>query len=264
MTGRNRWLIALLLLAPAVAGCGGTAARTEGGAQVRVAVAANLKPAFEEVAAAFRAAHPGVAATPTFGSSGNFYAQLANRAPFDVFLSADTQYSEQLAEQKLSGPPFRYAVGRLVVWVPNDSALDLDKLGVKAAADPSVRKVALANPRHAPYGRAAEAALKAAGVYDAVKPKLVAGDNVEQAAQYAHSGAADLGLVPLSLALTPNMARRGRYVLVPAESHPPLEQAGVILDWAQDKSAAEELRDFLLGPHGREILARHGYEAPRG
>jgi molybdate transport system substrate-binding protein len=264
MTGCNRWLIALLLLAPAVAGCGGTAARTEGGAQVRVAVAANLKPAFEEVAATFQVEHPGVTVTPTYGSSGNFYAQLVNRAPFDVFLSADTQYPEQLAGQKLSGPPFLYAVGRLVAWVPSDSALDLDKLGVRAAADPRVRKVAIANPRHAPYGRAAEAALRAAGVYDAARPKLVAGDNVEQAAQYAHSGAADLGLVPLSLALTPNMARRGRYALVPTDLHPPLEQAGVVLDWAQDKHAAEALRDFLLGPRGREILARHGYEAPRG
>jgi molybdate transport system substrate-binding protein len=263
MTVFNRWLVALMLLAPSV-GCAGSATRTEGSAQVRVAVAANLKPAFEEIAAAFQSEHPGVAITATYGSSGNFTAQLVNRAPFDVFLSADTHYPEQLAEQHLSGEPFPYAVGRLVVWVPNASALDLDKLGVRATADPSVRRVAIANPRHAPYGRAAEAALQAAGVYEQVRPKLVLGDNVEQAAQYAQSGAANLGLVPLSLALVPNMAQRGRYVLVPADLHPPLEQAGIILNWAQDKRAAEQLRDFLLGPRGREILARHGYEAPRG
>ena len=146
--------------------------------------------------------------------------------------------------------------------MPSESPLDVQKLGVKAAADPAVRKVAIANPRHAPYGRAAEAALKAAGVYETVQSRLVAGDNVEQAAQFVHGGAADVGLIPLSLAL--NMAGRGRYAVVSADQHPPLDQAGVVLDWAQDRAAAEQLRDFLLSADGQAILQKHGYEPPKG
>jgi molybdate transport system substrate-binding protein len=263
--GRGGGIFTALALGCLLAGCRGGDPQPESARQVRVAAAANLKPAFDEVVGVFREQHPDVRVAVTYGSSGNFFAQLSNRAPFDVFLSADVDYPRRLVEQgqAAEGPPFVYAVGQVVVWIPTASGLDLDRLGVRAVADPSVRKVAIANPRHAPYGRAAEAALKKLSVYDQVKDRLVFGENIEQAAQFAESGAADVGLLALSQALSPALKGKGRYWLVPRDSYPALEQAGVILAWAQDLPAAEALRAFLLGGGGREVLRKHGYEFPK-
>jgi molybdate transport system substrate-binding protein len=162
VNGKSLGTLAVVALGCLLAGCRGDPKRAEGTREVRVAAAANLKAAFDDVAGEFRKQHPDVQVTVTYGSSGNFFAQLTNRAPFDLFLSADVGYPRKLVEQgqAAAGTEFVYAVGRLVVWVPGGSALDLDRLGIRAIADPSVRKVAIANPRHAPYGRAAEAALK--------------------------------------------------------------------------------------------------------
>src|SRR4029077_6100604 len=134
------------------------------------------------------------------------------QAPFDIFFSADIDYPRKLIDAGLADADseFLYAEGRSVGWVPNSSPLDLETLGIRAVADPSVRKVAIANPQHAPYGRAAEAALKTLGAYDAVKDRLVFGENIAQAAQFVESGAADVGLIALSLALSPAMKDKGR------------------------------------------------------
>src|SRR5439155_3328701 len=188
-------------------GCGGPSGDAATPREVRVAAASDLKFAFDELARDFQARHTGIAVKVTYGSSGNFYTQLASEAPFDLFLSADLDYPRKLVAQgrAVKETEFQYAVGRLVVWVPNGSPLDLDQLGIRAVTDPRVKKVAIANPRHAPYGRAAEAALKHAGVYDQVKDRLVLGENIAQAAQFVESGAADVGLVALSLALAPTL-----------------------------------------------------------
>jgi molybdate transport system substrate-binding protein len=232
--------------------------------EVRVAAASDLKFALADVVAAFAQVHPGVAVKVTYGSSGNFYTQLTSEAPFDLFLSADLEYPRKLVEQgrAVEGTEFEYAVGRLVVWVPNGSPLDLDKLGLRSVAEPGVKKIAIANPRHAPYGRAAEAALKHSGVYDQVKDRLVLGENIAQAAQFVESGAADVGLIALSLAVAPNLKERGRYWEVPADNYPRLDQGGVELTWAKDKAAARWLRDFIKGAHGREILRKYGFRLP--
>lgn len=229
--------------------------------EVRVAAASDLKFALAEIAAGFTHVHPNITVTVTYGSSGNFYTQLASEAPFDLFLSADREYPRKLVEQgrAVRDSEFQYAVGRLVVWVPNGSPLDLEKLGVRAAADPRVKKVAIANPRHAPYGRAAEAALKHAGVSDQVKDRLVLGENIAQAAQFVESGAADVGLIALSLALAPTMKDRGRFWEVPADAYPRIDQCGVELTWAKDKAATKVLCDFLTGEHGREVLRKFGF-----
>src|SRR5262249_40754304 len=178
---------------------------------VRVAAAADLKFALDEAAAEFRSKNPGIAVTVTYGSSGTLYAQLTQEAPFDLFLSADIDYPRKLIEQRkaVKESEFLYAVGHLVVWVPNGSKLDVDALGIRAVADPAVRKVAVANPRTAPYGRAAESALKTLGVYDRVKDRLVFGENIAQTAQFVEFGAADVGLIALSLALAPSMKDKG-------------------------------------------------------
>jgi molybdate transport system substrate-binding protein len=229
--------------------------------EVRVAAAADLQFAFDDVVKAFRADHPDIAVQVNYGASGNFYSQLSNHAPFDLFLSADIDYPRKLIEQGLAekDSEFLYAVGHLVVWVPKSSPLDVEKTGIKTLLDPSVKKVAIANPRHAPYGRAAEAALKSLGVYEQVKDKLVLGENVAQTAQFVQSGAVDVGLIALSLAVAPAVQNQGRYWEVPLDVYPRLEQGGVILSWVQNKQAAESLRAFLLSPKGKAILKRFGF-----
>jgi molybdate transport system substrate-binding protein len=167
--------------------------------EVRVAAASDLKFALDEMLEAFHAHHSDIHAQVTYGSSGNFFAQLSNRAPFDLFLSADVEYPRKLIEQGLApkDTEFLYGVGRIVVWVPRPSPLDLERLGMQALLDPSVRKIAIANPKHAPYGRAAEAAMKTLGVYDKAQERLVFGENIAQTAQFVQSGAADLGIMGL-------------------------------------------------------------------
>jgi molybdate transport system substrate-binding protein len=175
-------------------------------------------------------------------------------------------YPRKLIDAGLTAPDsaFLYAIGHLVVWVPKSSALDVEKLGLQALLDPSVRKIAIANPKFAPYGRAAEAALKKAGLYDKVQDRLVLGDNIAQTAQFVQSGAADVGILALSLALAPTFQAEGRYAEVHAELFPRLEQGGVILSWARDEEVARLLRAFLLGGEGKAVLRRYGFHLPEG
>jgi molybdate transport system substrate-binding protein len=231
---------------------------------VRVAAAADLQFAMRDVLAAFKSHHPDVEVTVTNGSSGIFFAQLENQAPFDVFLSADMDYPRRLIDEGLARPEsaFQYAVGHLVLWVPNQSPIDVEKLGIQAVLDPSVRKVVIANPNHAPYGRAAEAALRSSGMYDRIKDRLVLGDNIAQTAQFIDSGAAEIGLIALSLALAPELRERGRYWELPLDAYPRLEQGGVILNWAEDLESANLLCTFLKEPEGKEILHRYGFMLP--
>ncbi|MBO0698649.1 MAG: molybdate ABC transporter substrate-binding protein [Zavarzinella sp.] len=257
-------LLAAGLLLVGAGGCERTPTIGPAGREIRVAAAADLKFALDDAAAEFMKRNPDTKVTATYGSSGTLYAQLTNDAPFDLFLSADIDYPRKLIEQERAAreSEFLYAVGHLVVWVPNGSGLDLDRLGLKAVTDPAVRKVALANPKTAPYGRAAEAALKTQGLYDGVKDRLVFGENVAQTAQFAESGAADVGLIALSLAMSPAMKDKGRYWLVPLDAYPRLEQGGVILTGARDAEAARSFRAFLTGPDGRAVLKRYGFTLP--
>ena len=231
--------------------------------QVRVAAASDLRFALNELARRFEADHD-VKVTASYGSSGTFYTQLLNQAPFDLFLSADLEYPRQLAARGLTidGTEFQYAVGRLVVWTRRSSGLDLEAAGLRTLADPAVAHVAIANPAHAPYGRAAVAAMQSAAVYDAVRQKLVFGENVEQALQFAQSGAADAGIVALSLALAPPVKDQGRYVIVPLETYPRITQGGIILRWAADVDSARALRAFIIGAEGRAVLKRYGFFLP--
>lgn len=258
-------LLALVggLILPQALGCSGAPSNVRGGT-VRVAAAADLQFALEEAVADFRKRHPDIGVTVSYGSSGSFFTQLSKQAPFDLFLSADSDYPRRLVEEGLADreTQFVYATGHLVVWVRNQSPLDVKALGVRAVLDPRVKKVAIANPRYAPYGRAAEASLKKLGLYEQVQQRLVLGDNIAQTAQFVETGAADVGLVALSLALAPTLREKGRYAEVPADAYPRLEQSGVILSWAQDRPAAETLRAFLQGDDGRAILGRYGFGAP--
>ncbi len=232
--------------------------------QVSVAAAADLKFALDDVVAEFQKSSPMIQVTVTYGSSGNFYSQLSNKAPFDIYFSADIEYPRKLVAAGLApkDTEFFYAVGQIVVWVPTDSAIDVQKLGIESLAQPSVRKIAIANPAHAPYGRAAEAAMKKLAVYDGIKDKLVLGENIAQTAQFVESGAADIGVIALSLALAPAMRDKGRYWSVPLDAYPKLEQGGVILSWAKDLDATQQFKAIVTGTEGRAILKRYGFVLP--
>ena len=242
-----------LLLCLLSAGCG----RRVEPRKLTIAASADLSFALNEISLKFRAIHPDVDLQMAYGSSGSFYAQIRNQAPFDIFLSADVEYPRKLVEDGIGARDslFVYAVGRIVVWVPAASPLD-PATALRAA---SVRHVAIANPGHAPYGRAAEAALRSLGLYDSVAGKLVLGENVAQALQFVQSGAAEVGIVALSLALAPPVRGQGRYWEVPGAAYPKIEQGGVIL---KDSKAARELRAFLLGAGARRILKEYGFSLP--
>jgi molybdate transport system substrate-binding protein len=225
--------------------------------KLAIAAAADLNFALPEIARQFRTARPAVELEIAYGSSGNFLAQISNGAPFDVFLSADVEYPRKLASAGVTAgnPVFTYAVGRLVVWVPAASPLD----PATALRDPSLRHLAIANPQHAPYGRAAQAALRTLGLYASVEPKLVLGENIAQTLQFVESGAADAGIVAMSLALAPPVRARGRYWEIPPDAYPRMEQGGIIL---KDSAAARDFRGFLLSSGGRRILRQYGFLVP--
>lgn len=253
------WLLALLVLS----GCKKAAPPPpETPTKITVAVAASMRHAFEEIAAAFESAHPGIDVEATYGASGGFYAQILQQAPFSLFLSADTEYPRQLVAGGRAVADFPYAVGRLVLWAPKSAGLDVGTRGLEALRDPRVQKVAIANPTTAPYGRAAIATLQKHGLEAEIRARLAHAENVGQAAQFVQSGAAQIGLFALSLTTVPEMKDDGDAWLVPDTDHEPLEQSGVILPGAGDPAAAEKLRDFLLGPVGRAILERHGFSPP--
>jgi molybdate transport system substrate-binding protein len=243
-------LISLALLGAA---CGRPAAPRK----LRIAAASDLQFALAEAARQFHQQHPQTDVAVDYGSSGNFYAQIRNGAPFDLFLSADIQYPRALEHDGIAraGPVFVYANGRLAVWVPATSPLD----PATALRDPNTHRIAIANPQHAPYGRAAEAALRSMGLYESVEKKLVLGENISQTLQFVQSGAADAGIVALSLALAPTVRAEGRYWEIPPESYPKMEQGGVIL---KDSAAARDFRDWLLGSSGRSLLKQYGFSLP--
>lgn len=262
---RRAHLAALLVLAAVLAGCGagGSAAGGTPLREVRIAAASDLKFALEELQPLLDEQHPGVVMKTTYGSSGTFLQQIGNGAPFDVFLSADLAYPQQLAADGLAqeADVFPYAVGRLVLWTPEGSPVD-PAPGLAVLTDPTVRRVAVANPQHAPYGRAAVAALRSNQLDDDVTPKLVLGESVSQAAEFVQSGSADAGIVALSLVLSDPLRDQGRWVEVPLTDFPELLQGGVVLAGAQDPTAARAVRDTLRSEPGRALLRRYGFSLP--
>lgn len=227
--------------------------------EIRVAAASDLTAALPEIVQSFeKECHCKV--TVSFGSSGNFYQQLQNSAPFDVFLSADLQYPQKLQDAGLTAPGTltRYATGKIVLWTRNESKLDISR-GLKSLTGPEVKKVAIANPQHAPYGKAAEAALKAEGVYDQVASKLVLGENISQTALFAQTGNADAGIIALSLALNPTMKNAGHYVEIPSTEYLPIQQAAVVMKNSKNVDLARKFAQFLSGGRALQVLHQYGF-----
>jgi len=230
------------------------AAMLHQGPKVLVAAAADLRYAMDSLVALYTKSHPEANVQVVYGSSGNFFEQIKNGAPFDLFFSADMAYVEHLREAgKLSGPVIRYATGHLVLWSLH---ADVSK-GMSVLTD--VAKIAIANPEHAPYGQRAVESLKYFKIYDAVQSKLVMGENISQAAQFAATGSADVGMIALSLALSPPM-RNGHYWVVPEESHGPLEQGFALLAHAAGNNAAADFAAFVQSAPARELLHRFGFQ----
>jgi molybdate transport system substrate-binding protein len=230
--------------------------------KVRVAAAADLKFAMSDLARRYEEqSHNRVDAT--YGSSGNFFSQIQNGAPFDVFFSADIDYPRKLEAAGLAEPGtlYEYAVGRIVIWMPADSRVDVAKQEWAALLDASVQRIAIANPEHAPYGRAAVAALRKAGIYEHVSAKLVYGDNISQAGQFVQSGNAQAGIVALSLATSPAM-KDGKRWEIPAAMHSPIQQAAMVLKGAQNKEAARAFLEFVKSEAGRATLVKYGFSFP--
>jgi len=228
--------------------------------EITVAAAADLQFAMQDIAARFQK-ETGKTVKLTYGSSGNFFQQIQNGAPFDIFFSANLDYAKKLDAAGLTEPGsyYQYAKGKIVIWVPKESKLDLTP-GMKAFLDPSVKKIAVANPQHAPYGQAAVAAMQSQNVYEKVKDRFVLGENISQTASFVVSGSADVGIVALSLALSPNMKDKGRYVEVPADEYPPIEQACVILGSSKNKETARQFMAFIKTSAIADVLRSYGFD----
>jgi molybdate transport system substrate-binding protein len=231
--------------------------------ELTVAAAADLSSALQEVATNYEK-RVGVAVKLSFGASGALTQQIENGAPFDIFFSADMDYPRQLitAGQADAATLYRYAVGELVLWAPADSPLDFEKKKITVLLDPLVKKISIANPQHAPYGRAAVATLKHYNLYEKISEKIVMGENVAQAAQFVESGNAQVGFVALAHALAPAMQGKGKYWRVPAEAYPQLDQGVVIISRSLHKTDAVAFLEYIKTAEAAAVLRRYGFSLP--
>lgn len=230
---------------------------------LRVAAAADLEPVLPPILEQFRQA-TGIHAEATYQASAMLTTQIINGAPFDVFLSADLGYPRKLIDAGLadaagsadSSTPITYAKGTLVLWARKDSPLPPPSLDL--LRNPALKRLAIANPDRAPYGRAAVAALTGLKIYDSLKPRLATAENIAQAAQFVDSGNADAGLISLTSALTAHMASSGAYFIIPRDLYPPIEQGAVIVSHTTQRASAHKLLDYLLSPPIQAQLAKAG------
>ena len=246
-------LVALVLLA-------GSA--SPGAAQsLTIAAASDLQGVLPQIVSRFEA-ETRQTTRVVFGSSGNFFSQIQNGAPFDLYLSADIDYPRRLEQAGLAEPGslYHYATGRIVLWALKEKAALLGN-GLPGLTAAGVKRIAIANPDHAPYGRAAVAALRSAGVYDQVRSKLVLGENVSQAAQFVESGNADVGIIALSIAKIPAIEQRGTSLDLPASGYPPIDQAAVIVKASKLQPAARRFMAFLQTPAIVDLMRRYGFAA---
>jgi molybdate transport system substrate-binding protein len=228
--------------------------------RLTIAAAADLRFALDEIVVLFKRAHPSAQIETIYGSSGNFSTQIRQGAPYDIYFSADIAYPRALKAEGLAASEVQpYGVGHIVLW---SSSRDASRMTLADLAGPAIPKIAIANPLHAPYGKRAEEALKAAGVWEQVEARLVYGENIAQTAQYVQSGNAQVGIIALSLALSPELARLGGYALIPGKLHQPLEQGFIITRRAADNLLARDFAAFIAGKEARTVMTRYGFVLP--
>lgn len=225
---------------------------------ITVAAAADLHQALDKVADAYRQQHPGSKVEVVYGASGTLLSQIEQGAPFELFFSADSNYPQQLVDHgKAGGQPVPYAMGHLVLW---SASIDMRQVQVADLAQARFGRIAIANPQHAPYGKRAEEALRAAGVWDAVQPRLVFGENIAQTAQFAQSGNAQVGLIAESLAIASPV--KGSYAQVPANLYEPLRQSFVLTQRGAGNALAQDFARYVQSAPARAILAGYGFSLP--
>lgn len=229
-------------------------------ADMTVAAAADLKFAMDEIVAIFRQSNPSDKVEVIYGSSGKFFAQIQQGAPYDLYFSADIAYARELAKAGFAASEAkRYALGRIVLW---SASLDAGAMTLDSLADPRITRIATANPKHAPYGKRAEEALRASGIWAKVEAKLVYGENIAQTAQFVQTGNAQVGIIALALAVSPDLARHGSYWLIPDSLHAPLEQGFIITKRAERNALALHFADFMDSKPVRAVMTRYGFILP--
>ncbi|HEU4790809.1 MAG TPA: molybdate ABC transporter substrate-binding protein [Flavobacterium sp.] len=256
MTIKNQLLSILIALMPL--------AFSSANAQQKITIvaAANLKVALDSITTVFKIQNPTIDAQVTYGASGKLFEQISNGAPFDLFFSADMDYPNELKKKNLTASEVKmYATGKLAIW---SKKTDPNVKKMNSLLNVNITKITIANPATAPYGEKAVESLKFYKVYDKVKSKLVFGENITQAAQFTTTGAADIGIVALSLVLTPNMQKEGgKYYIIPEKSHAPLEQGCVILKRAQGNANAIKFYNFISSKKATAILKHYGYSTKK-
>lgn len=234
-----------------------TAAHAE---KITVAAAADLKFAMDEISASFKKNSPGNELEIIYGSSGKFHTQIQQGAPYDLFFSADIAFPRELVKKGMAASEVKpYAVGRVVLW---SNSMDASKMTLASLTDPKISRIAIANPKHAPYGKRAEEALKASGLWDRLQPKLVYGENIAHTAQFVQTGNAQVGIIALSLALSPELSKKGGYYLIPDKLHNPLEQGYVITKRGAGKPLAQKFADYMNAKSSRAIMTKYGFVLP--
>lgn len=256
MIGRmSRRISLLVLLWSSILGCAEDTIPHSPG-ELTIAAASSLRPVIDEMIDEWNATHPDLPARASYGSSGSLYAQIDSAAPFDLFLCADDVYAQRLFDRGVVDKPFRYATGKLVIWIPGDSASIENPASLLEAR---FEKIAIASPNLAPYGEASLEALEGLGIYDEIKGRLLFAGNASEALHYAESGGADAAILPLSLVLGSDLAT-GHQVVVPSELHDEIIHEGAIISATPDRDAAQEFVEMLMGDRGRSILNRVGFE----
>lgn len=228
--------------------------------RITVAAAADLKFALNEIVERFVEVHPADEVQVVYGSSGKFSTQIRQGAPYDLYFSADIEFPRELARSGFAASEVTpYAMGHIVLWMPGH---DVRNITLSRLAQSDIKRIAIANPKHAPYGKRAEEALRAAGIWEQVSPKLVFGENIAHAAQFVQTGNAQAGIIALALARNPELARQGSYRVIPDSLHKPLEQGFIITKRAAGNTVARRFADYMQSPAARTIMTRYGFVLP--
>lgn len=228
--------------------------------KITVAAAADLKFAMDEIVITFKKANSGDEIDVIYGSSGKFHTQIQQGAPYDLYFSADISFPRELAKNGFSASEVKpYAFGRIVLW---SASLDATKMTLSSLTDPKITRIAIANPKHAPYGKRTEEALRASNLWDQVEPKLVYGENISHTAQLVQTKNAQVGIIALALAINSELASKGGYWLIPDNMHEPLEQGFIITKEGANNALAKRFADYMGGKPARAVMTKYGFVLP--
>lgn len=234
--------------------------------KINIAAAADLKFAMDEVIAQFKKANPADDVNVIYGSSGKMFTQIQQAAPYDLYFSADISYPEKLVAQGMTdGAATPYAFGRIVLWKPklsSNTQLDASEMTLEDLTRVDIMRIAMANPKHAPYGKRAEEALRSTNLWHKVEAKLVYGENITQTAQFVQTGNAQVGMIALSLALSTELSKQGNYWLIPEALHSPLKQGFVITKRAANNPLAKKFSGYISSTAAKKIMMKYGFTLP--